>query len=142
MILLTGLPLSALGQDPARIADIQTPALEIQDVELISVLRDLDGYLRKHYPDHPNLSLVIDRHPNPPADLGETKISAILPAQSLPERLRYLAGLSLTHWTISDNKIVIFKTWHLGIFDPSPIFPNTNSEAGAAGQPATRSESK
>ena len=138
LTLFTVLPRSVSSQDAEKIGDILTPALDVRDVKLITILRDLDDYLRKNHPDHPNLPLVIDRHPNAPGDFGETKITAKLPKQPLPERLRILAGLSLTHWTMSDNDIVIFKTWHLGNFDPSPIFPETGSEQDSAGQPEKR----
>lgn len=141
--LLVSSILNAYGdQIPTAYVEMIAPAIDVKDRKLLSVLTDLHDQMLKSDPNYSKFPIIIDRHPNPPADLADELITLRLPAQSLAETVMLITGVSGTHCSVSNNGYLIVKTWHLGIFDPSPIFPSTNSEPGAAGQPATRSESK
>ena len=119
---------------------LTVPATEISDQSIVAVIENFNETLNDLYPEHPQLPIIIERsrYPN---DGGDEVVSLVLPEQELGLRLNSIPSIH-THWTISHNGFIIFKTWHLGVIDESAFdgfFPKadagSNSEQDEALKP-------
>lgn len=99
-----------------QLLHLQVPALSSKGRKLIDVLHDLNRHVSSAIDGDTRGEIVIVRH-HPKIDNGEKVLEMDLPASTLGEQLTTLGVLTFTHWTISENGYLIFRTWHRPQYD-------------------------
>lgn len=96
----------------AEINKIILPPIQTKGLTLDEALTLMNSTLANKYPNNRHLPIIIERHQLTRLDLGGKVVRFNLDQMPIGQALNMLSMGSLTHWIISENGYVIFKTWH------------------------------
>ena len=97
------------------------PPLHIDGLKLTEAIERLNENIKARVGGDPRGEVIISRHDHPSVDHGDRIIHLEMGKSQLIEQLSMLAKVSMSHWKISSNGYLIFRTWHKPQFHDAPL---------------------